>query len=66
MPLLFIGHGGKNNTELRNFPELTSLYSVVKTLPPNAGALDLILDWGAMSHLCLRAKEPKHKTEAIL
>ena len=49
MPLLFIDHGSKNDTELRDFPELTSLYSVVKTL---------ILDWGAMTHY---ASGPKNQ-----
>ena len=58
MPLLFIDHGSKNDTELRDLPELTSLYSVVKTLPPSTGALDLILDWGAMTHY---ASGPKNQ-----
>ena len=58
MPLLFIGHFGKNDTELGDFPELTSMCSVVKTSPPTAGALDLIPDWGAMMHY---ASGPKNQ-----
>jgi len=39
---------------------------VVKVLPSNAGAVSLISGGGDKNPTCLEAKNPKHKTEAIL